>query len=153
MRILAVLAVLATLGWCGYWVVGSRALDRAIVAGLAASPEIAVAEHRILGFPNRFDVTFDAPRITAGGAQWSAPFVQVFALSYRLNHVIAVFAPDQRLVGRGLEALLHSEDLRASLVVEPGLDLPLERFSLVGQGLTLSLDGNTHRAEGLRAAS
>jgi hypothetical protein len=153
MRILAVLAVLATLAWGGYWVVGSRALDRAITAGLAATPEITVADHRILGFPNRFDVTLDAPRVSANGVEWTTPFLQIFALSYRLNHVIAVFAPDQRLVASGIDALLHNDDLRASLVMEPGLDLPLDRFSLVGQGLELSLAGNTHRAEGLRAAS
>jgi len=152
-RILAVLAIVATLGWCGYWFIGARALDHAISNGVQSIAEVEVADHTIRGFPSRFDVTLTEPSVSANGLHWSAPFVQVFALSYRLNHLIAVFAHDQRLSGLGLDAVLHNEDLRASLVLEAGLDLPLDRFSLVGQGLELSLAGETHRAEGLRAAS
>jgi hypothetical protein len=153
MRFLTILAVIAALAWGGYWFVGSRALDRAIDVVVQARPEISTAGHRILGFPNRFDVTFDDPRIAADGLTWEAPVVQVFALSYRLNHLLAVFAHDQRLQGFGHDAALHSEDLRASLVMEAGLDLPLDRFTLVGQQLGLNLDGANHQVDGLRAAS
>lgn len=153
MRILAVLAVAAVLAWSGYWFVGERALNHAITTGLAAAPEIEVADYSIYGFPNRFDVTFDQPRITANGVQWSAPFVQVFALSYRLTHLIAVFAHDQTVSIGGQDALLHSGDLRASLVVAPGFDLPLERFTLVGEQLDLSTAGQSLRADALHAAS
>lgn len=153
MRILAVLAIVATLGWCGYWFVGARALEHGITTGLSRVSEVEVADHTIRGFPNRFDVTLTEPRYAANGLQWSSPFVQIFALSYRLNHLIAVFAHDQHLVGRGFDAFLHSEDLRASVVFEAGLDLPLDRMSLVGQQLELSLSGNTTRAEALRVGS
>jgi len=153
MRILAVLAILATLGWCGYWYVGARGLDRGITTALERVPEFTASSHSVRGFPNRFDVTLSEPRYAANGIGWSAPFVQLFALSYRLNHLIAVFAHDQRLVAAGTEALLRSEDLRASLVLEAGLNVPLERFSLVGQQLELAVAGQTHRTEGLRAAS
>lgn len=153
MRTLAVLAIVAVLGWCGYWFVGARALDHAIVTAIDGIPEIDVADHAIQGFPNRFDVTLTEPRVAAHGVQWSAPFVQLFALSYRLNHLIAVFAHDQRIIGPGLDVAIHSEDLRASVVLEAGLSLPLDRMSLVGQSLALSAAGETHRIEGLRAAS
>ena len=153
MRILAVLAIVAALGWSGYWVVGSRALDRAITMALETAPEVSTAEHSIRGFPSRFDVTFDQPRIAAAGVEWSAPFVQLFALSYRLNHLIAVFANDQRFTVQGQEATLYSADLRASLVAEAGFDLPVDRVALVGEQLELSLAGQTHRIDGLRAAS
>ena len=153
MRGLAILALVLTLGWCGYWFVGARALDRGIGSALTRVSQVSAASHRILGFPNRFDVTFDAPRVVADGVDWSAPFVQIFALSYRLNHVIAVFANDQALRIRGQDFTLHSADLRASVVMEAGLDLPLDRVSLVGEALELSTDGQTHRAGALRAAS
>ena len=153
MRILTILAVLAALGWGGYWFVGSRGLDRAITAGLSRLPQVQVDGFSVRGFPNRFDVTFDAPQVQAQGMQWSAPFAQVFALSYRLNHLLAVFANTQRLTGPGFDATLISEDMRASLVMEAGLDLPLERLTLVGEALTLSLAGQSHLADTLRAAS
>jgi len=153
MRILAVLAVVATLGWCGYWLVGARALDHAIATGLTSSSVIDASDHTIQGFPNRFDVTVESPRFETDSLQWSAPFVQFFALSYRLNHLITVFAHDQRISVLGRDATLHSEDLRASLVMEAGLDLPLDRFTLIGQQLELSTEGQTHRLENLRAAS
>ncbi|GAB4270008.1 MAG: DUF2125 domain-containing protein [Pararhodobacter sp.] len=153
MRFLTFLAVIAALAWGGYWFVGSRALDRAIDAVVAASPEISTAGHSIMGFPNRFDVTFNAPRIETGGLRWEAPFVQVFALTYRPNHLLAVFAHDQRLVALGQDVAIHSDDLRASLVMEAGLDLPVDRFTLVGLQLGLSTHGAHHQIDTLRAAS
>lgn len=153
MRILAIVAIVAALAWGGYWAVGARALNQSIDAGLARLPQVQVAGHSLQGFPNRFDVTFDEPRVALGALDWSSAFVQVFALSYRPNHLIAVFAPDQALrLGRA-EMLLHSADLRASLVMAPSLTLPLDRFTLVGQQLELDLPGQTHRTDGLRAAT
>lgn len=153
MRILALIAVLAALAWGGYWVVGARALDRGIAEALQRVPEFSAESHTVRGFPNRFDVTLDEPRFASGGLGWSAPFVQVFALTYKPHHLLTVFAHDQRLEFGGLEALLHSDDLRASLVMQPSLDLPLDRFTLVGEAVELQLDGTTHRAAGLRTAS
>src|SRR5690606_31763771 len=108
LKALTVLAVVATFIWCGYWFVGARALDRAIGQGLAHVPALSTEGHTIRGFPNRFDITFDAPHLRAEGVDWQAPFVQVFALSYRLNHLIAVFAHDQLLQAGGLSVAVHS---------------------------------------------
>lgn len=153
MRILALIAVMATLAWSGYWVVGSRALDRGLAEALDRVPELTAESHVIRGFPNRFDVTLTEPRFASGGLSWEAPFVQVFALTYKPHHLLAVLAHDQRLQAFGQQVLLHSDDLRASLVMEPTLDLPLDRVTLVGEALELLATGATHRAEGLRAAS
>ncbi len=148
-----VLAVLATLAWGGYWFAGSRALDRALTEGLARQTHLTVAGHRILGFPNRFDVTLDQPRLAFAGGAWSADFVQVFALTYRLNHLIAVFAPEQRLTLAGRDLRLTAEDLRASVQMEAGLDLPLDQVALVGSGLAVLDQAATHRMGVLRLAS
>ena len=153
LKALTALAVIATVIWCGYWFVGARALDRAIRQGLAQAPEVEAQDFAIQGFPNRFDVTFTEPRIHAGGAEWGAPFVQVFALSYKLNHLVAVFAHDQFLHANGVETAIHSSDLRASMVMEPGLDLPLDAATLVGADLDLVQAGTTQAIDRLRLAS
>ncbi|WP_370343306.1 DUF2125 domain-containing protein [Pararhodobacter marinus] len=139
MRGVIVLVVLATIAWCGYWFVGTRALDRAIAQGLERTPELSAETYHIRGFPNRFDVTFDEPRVTLSDSEWTAPFVQFFALSYKPHHLLAVFPHDQVLRLGGTEMLIHSEDLRASMVMEPGLDLPLDRVTLVGEAVDLQI--------------
>ena len=153
LKALTALAVVVAVIWCGYWFVGARALDRAIEQGLAHLPEVEVQDHSIQGFPNRFDVTFTEPRIRVAGAEWQAPFVQIFALSYRLNHLIAVFAQDQLWQRGDLSVAVHAQDLRASLQMEPGLDLPLRALTLVGEDLDLSLPEATHGLDRLRLAS
>lgn len=153
LKALTALAVIATALWCGYWFVGERALDRAIRQGLAHVPEVSAQDFTILGFPNRFDVTFTEPRIDLRGAEWAAPFVQVFALSYKLNHLVAVFAHDQVLRADGVETSVHSSDLRASMLMEPGLDLPLEAATLDGADLDLAQGATRHAMDRLRLAS
>jgi len=150
---LLVVAVIATTGWGGYWFVGARAMDRAVSAVLAGNPAISAESHSLRGFPNRFDLTLNAPQVVQGGMQWRAPFVQFFALSYRLNHVIAVFAHDQQFAMPGQELSLHTEDMRASLVMAPGLSLALERFALVAEAPALQNALETHRADTARLAS
>jgi len=150
---LLVMAVIATIAWGGYWLIGARAMDRAVSAVLQGNPVVTAESHSLRGFPNRFDLTLNAPQVVQGGINWRAPFVQFFALSYRLNHVIAVFAHDQQFTVMGQEMTLHTEDMRASLVMEPGLSLPLERFALVAEAPSLRSAGQTHRADTARLAS
>lgn len=150
---LLVVATMATIGWGGYWFVGARTVDRSVERVLADNPAISAADHSLQGFPNRFDLTLDEPRLEQGGISWRAPFIQFFALSYRLNHVIAVFAHDQQLTVQGRELALHTTDMRASLVMEPGLSLPLERLALVAEAPALSTSNETHRADAVRFAS
>ncbi|MCC5989005.1 MAG: DUF2125 domain-containing protein [Pararhodobacter sp.] len=146
-------AVLATLAWGGYWFVGARGLDRTVSGLLDANRHVEAQGHRVRGFPNRFDLTFSEPRIAATGLTWQAPFVQVFALSYRPHHLIVVFANDQLFEIGGEAMTLHSADMRASLVMEPGLSLPLERLVLVIENPEASLNTQTHRADALRLGS
>lgn len=153
LKALTALAVIAAVIWCGYWFVGARALERTLRQGLARSAEVEVQDLVLRGFPNRFDVTFTEPRIRAAGVEWGAPFVQFFALSYKLNHLIAVFAHDQFATLGGVETTIHSADLRGSLVLEPGLDLPLEALTLVGADLDLMQTGATQSIDRLRLAS
>lgn len=144
------LAVLAALAWGGYWFVGARGLDRTVSGLLDANSQVQAQGHRVRGFPNRFDLTISEPRLGTPDLAWQAPFVQVFALSYRPHHLIVVFANDQQFAIDGQPLALRAGDMRASLVMEPGLSLPLERLVLVVTAPEVSMQGQTHRAEALR---
>ncbi|MEL7104516.1 MAG: DUF2125 domain-containing protein [Pseudomonadota bacterium] len=140
-RRLTIIALVAALLWGGYWAVGSVALDRALRAWIAdRQGEGWVAEYADLsvrGFPNRFDTTFTDLDLADPdtGLAWSLPFFQILALSYQPNHVIAVW-PDTHQIATPAERLtITSDKMQASLVVEPGTDLVLDRTTLVAEAL------------------
>jgi len=148
------LAVVATALWGGYWFVGSAALDRAVTEVLAAPrTPLAAASHRVRGFPNRFDLTLTEPRVSEAGLSWAAPFVQIFALSYRPHHVIAVFPPQQQLELDGITWTFASSSARASAVMEPTDNLRLNRASLVATEVAVTEGGERHIAQALRLAA
>ncbi len=150
---LLALAVLATAGWGGYWFVGARALERAVPQMLAANSALSADSHAVRGFPNRFDLTLTEPRLDTPDLAWQAPFVQLFALSYRPHHLIAVFANDQSGRVLGHEVTLHVDDMRASVVMEPTAALPLDRVALVAEQPRLRAEDATHLADSARFAS
>ena len=133
-------AVVAAL-WSAWWFVGSAAFERGAVAGIEAARargwEILYDDLSVTGFPNRFDTHVAAPRVTTpdGRASWSAPFLQVFALAYRPNRLIAV-APEAMAfelpVGR---VDVTSGDLRASAAFTASTSPELERAAAAGQAL------------------
>lgn len=135
-------AVLAAL-YSGYWLVGSRA----VLSGAETALSQLKAEGRgdytsveLHGFPSRFDLTINGPRlISADGQQsWQAAFVQLFALSYRPNHLIAVW-PNVQVLNIGGDTLtLHSTDLRASVALGTSLGLPLNHAELEGHAIDIA---------------
>jgi len=137
------LAVLATL-WSGYWFIGRTAVTQganfAIEDLRSQGWVIAYDDLSVSGFPNRFDTTVTAPRLSApgGGFVWAAPFLQVFALSYRPNQIIAV-APSEmtfNLAGRSVSAT--STDLRASALLSLSAEPELRRATVVAEALALA---------------
>lgn len=137
------LVVLAFLGWSGWWWLASGAAMRgaeAMVTTLQARGW--QADHdglAVAGYPNRIDLTATAPRLATPGGNWgwSAPFAQVFALSYKPWHLIAAVAPDQRLRTPSGDWTLQADHMQASLVLVPGADLTLDRFQLSTGALAL----------------
>lgn len=159
MRILIVLIVLAAVGWSAYWFVGARALDRAIRAGIEdareAGIEVATDSLKVTGFPNRFDTMIDAPRLQfpQSGITWSAPFLQVFALSYRPNRIIAALPDTQRIEGPFGTARIETGTARASATFQAGRSLVLDHANLVVEGLTVTSEGLDLTMARLLAAS
>jgi hypothetical protein len=146
MRKLLFLMVALVALWSGYWFVGSNAIRDGVEGWFAdASRQGMVAENSgvtVAGFPNRFDLTIDGLKLAdpVSGAAWEAPFVQVFAMTWKPWHVIAAFPPDQVVTLPDQVLTVNSADLLASLRVRPSTDLPLAVARLAGNTLLLGSD-------------
>lgn len=141
-RLFFVILVLA-LAWSGYWFVGAYAARTAFAdwfeARRAQGWQADYSDLALLGFPNRFDATFSYIQLADPdtGWAWEAPFFQVLALSYKPNHVIAVWPDRQDLLLGGLPLTVDSADMRASAVVA-GTDLALDHVTFVAQQVRLT---------------
>ncbi|WP_028028196.1 DUF2125 domain-containing protein [Gemmobacter nectariphilus] len=144
MRAVLWMAIVALAGWSGWWWFASTAALKVaqdwFTTQQARGWTAAHGTIEVQGFPSRIDLTIDSPDIAPpmGGWGWQAPFVQVLSLSYKPWHLIAAFAPEQRLATPAGPVWLNADKLQASLVLVPGPDLALDRFQLAGDGLRLS---------------
>ena len=136
MKWMARALVLIALIWGGFWLAGSYGAKTGFTAWFEdRRADGWVAEYddlSVSGFPNRIDTTFT--NITLAdpetGVAWEAPFFQLFALTYKPHHLIAVWPNEQTLAVPTEKLSLKSEDMRASLVLEPGTDLALDRINI-----------------------
>jgi len=144
MRVLLTLILVAAAGWSGYWFVGRTGVTHGFERWFEARrAEGWVAETSAIvtrGFPNRFDTSFADLALAAPetGLAWEAPFFQLLALSYRPNHVIAVW-PERQLMATPIEKYtVESADMRASIVTAADIRLPLERTTLSAERLAVT---------------
>ncbi|MCG3269220.1 DUF2125 domain-containing protein [Yoonia sp. I 8.24] len=120
MRRLTFLVIFLSILYSGYWFVGARAVaygtQTAVTQARTDGWNLTYAEMNTIGFPSRFDTTITEFSLSPQdeGWQWAAPFVQVFALSYQPNRVIAAFANDQTLRFGDQTLQITTENLRAS---------------------------------------
>lgn len=142
MRKLLFLLVAMVALWSGYWFVGSNAVRGGVEDWFAdAATQGLVAENAgvsVSGFPNRFDLTVEGlnladPKSAVG---WKAPFLQVFAMTWKPWHIIAAFPPEQEVALPDQVVTLGSEGLRASFRAKPAMDLPLAAVILEADRLT-----------------
>lgn len=143
MRALLIALLVVSGLWAGYWVVGSRALENAVVqwfttphGGLTASQ----SDISVSGFPNRFDLTITDPVLARPqiGWGWRAPFAQVFTMTWKPWHLIAALPNEQQIDTPQGQFTLRSSNLEGSLVLIPGTALALDRTVLSGEGLSLT---------------
>ena len=157
--LLAAILGLAVL-WGGYWFVGARTVERQVdqwfdsqaASGLIATRDSAAVH----GFPNRFDLTIDAPVLAdpVRGIGWQAPFVQILSLSYKPWHVIGIFPPEQTITTPDQTIGLKAGSLRGSVVFDPTADFALDRSTLIGEALFARSDAGWQiGAAGLRLGS
>ncbi|MEM9970558.1 MAG: DUF2125 domain-containing protein [Pseudomonadota bacterium] len=141
---LIVIVLVVALGWMIWWAFGSTALERSLTAWIderrAEGWAADVATLEVQGFPNRFDTTLSEVRLAdpATGVAWSAEFLQLLALAYRPTEVIAVL-PNDHTLSTPLQTLEFSHDqARGSIYLRPSPSLPLDRSTVVIDGLRLT---------------
>lgn len=146
MRKLLFLILTGTALWSGYWYVGSTAVRDGVNGWFAdAARQGITAENAgvaVAGFPNRFDLTIDGLKLAdpVTGAGWQAPFVQVFAMTWKPWHIIAALAPEQAVTLPDQVVTVGSDGLMASLRAKPSTDLPLAEVRVAGTQLDLASD-------------
>lgn len=131
--------------YSAYWAVASRAIRgeaEAALATMRAEGTADAAAFDIAGFPARFDVTLDAPRLASrdGTFRWSAPELRLYALSYQPQHVIAVLPAEQTLVLGRETVAITSEAFSASAVFGLSAAVPLDHAQTVGKAVVLASD-------------
>lgn len=144
MKLLLALILTVTVVWSGFWYIGSNGVKSGYETWFRdRQAEGWVAEYSSLGvqgYPNRFDASFtDVALADPGtGLAWDAPRFQVLALSYRPNHLIAVWPDRQRLSTPARTYDVQSEDMRASLILKADPRLTLSRTTLTTDNLIVS---------------
>lgn len=144
-RLLFVIITAASL-YAGYWFVGSsganagfeRWFEERRNEGWVA--EVESIETR--GFPSRFDTTLTDISLADPdtGVAYSAPFLQIFALSYKPEHLIAVWPNEQTLSSPFGKAAITSADMRASLIVKKSTSLALEKANFTADSVDVRMD-------------
>lgn len=158
MRFILWLVAGLTAVYCAYWVVAARTIrteaEAALVA-MRAEGRADAAGIDVRGFPARFDITLTAPQASSpdGFFRWSADDLRIHALSYRPQHVIAVF-PTEHQIRFGTQTVrVSSTELSASAVFGLAPEWPLDHAQAVGSGISLVSDKGWEVAfDALRAA-
>ena len=137
-------ALVALLLWSGWWWIGATAHQKGWDLWLqdrrAAGWVAEYADLGVSGYPNRIDTTLSDLRLAdpASGWAWSAPVFQILSLSYKPNHVIAVWPGSQKVSGPGGTASVEGTPLRGSLVFVPNTDLALDRLQIETENLAIT---------------
>ncbi|WP_299352384.1 DUF2125 domain-containing protein [uncultured Shimia sp.] len=159
MKRLLIVILVAALGWSTYWFIGASGVKSGFVAWFEARQsegwQAETSDITVAGYPNRFDTTLSDIALAdpETGVAWNADFFQVFTLSYKPNHVIAVWPNAQTVAFPDQTVQVSSTDMRASLVLGASTDLPLERTNYVVKDLTLTSTADwTLKAETLQVA-
>lgn len=142
-RLLVIVIVLGAL-WSGYWFVGRSAL----IGGVTDAFHNARAEGRVAhfgqiavqGFPNRFDMSLTDVALGAPGGQvlWKSPTVQLIALSYRPNRMIAVLDGRQEVDLPDQKIGLSGQQIAANFNLAANPALSFDSLALIGDKLDLS---------------
>lgn len=146
MRRLITILLIGSALWSGYWFVGKTAKQTVLETWFADRRDAGwtadYSDFRVVGFPNRFDSRFTDLNLRSPltGFGWQASRFHILALSYKPNHIIAVF-PDTQKLSLALEDVsVSSSEMMASVVFEPDTNLAVSRIQLLTMGLGLKGD-------------
>jgi len=128
--------------WGGYWFLGAAQVRTQTLAWM--SEQGVTGEISVIGFPNRFDLTITNPAVQQDGIGYSAPFFQVFAMTWKPWHLIAAFAPTQKITLPDQTLTLSSPHLLASLLMDPLGGFAMRELRLDGTKVALSSSNAWH---------
>ena len=135
-RILIAIVVALSAIWSGYWLYGSR-VHRDMIVGVLEQArgdgwDISYSEVDLKGFPNRFDTTISGLRAAhpLGTYSWEGNALRLATLSYRPDHIIAVFPDRHRLALDSVPYDISSSDMRASVEFGGSSDTALQQLIL-----------------------
>jgi len=157
-KLIALVLVVAAL-WSGYWFIGTRALERGvrdwIAMQTAAGLEVRQDGLSVQGFPNRFDLTLMQPllRDPVSGYGWTGEWLQSLMMGWKPWHVILVAPQDWVLLTPMGDIPVTAQSTEASLVLVPGRNLLIDRFTLVSQSPAAVLPTGVLAATDLRVAT
>lgn len=144
MRGLITLVLVLSLGWSAWWLIGTTAQKTAIETWMEQRREAGwvaeVEEFKVTGYPNRFDSIFTDLTLSnpQAGWTWQAPHFQLLALSYKPNHIIAVWPGTHSYSTRNDTITITSSLFRGSLIFKPDTALSLDRMQLEITDLVLA---------------
>lgn len=144
MRALLIAAIVAVAGWSAWWWFAASAQkfawrtwleDRQAAGWVAETSDISVR-----GYPNRIDTTLSDVRIAnpKAGWAWSGPFFQTFMLSYKPNHIIAVWPSEHTWSTPRGDVSFAAETMRGSVGFVPDTNLTLDRTQIEIRDLGLT---------------
>lgn len=134
-KLIVIIVVLAGL-YGGYWFVGKSQiqtrLNDALIQIDTGPYAVSFDTLKTRGFPSRFDTTITDLTIEdpLTFRKWSAPLIQLLALSYRPNEVIAIFPDTQTITLNDQVYTLITDDMRASGKVRPNATLAFQTATI-----------------------
>lgn len=149
MKYLTFGVVALALLWAGFWVWASSAQERAFRIWFETQNSAGwVAEYDNLatsGFPNRLDTRIEGLFVadTQGGLAYRAEFLHLFSLSYKPDHIIAVWPEHHSIATPHLTAQITNDDLRASIILDGGTPKGVLRSNLAAQNVSADLGEGT----------
>lgn len=147
MRGLIILIIVAFAGYSGWWWIGRTAQVEGFARWKAtqqqAGWQVDVGDMSVSGYPSRFDTRLRDLALAPASREWiwRADGFDIYALSYKPNHLILAWPGIQHLSLQGRELALEADVARASAVMMPNLRLTLNRFQFEGKDLAIRADG------------
>lgn len=153
-RLTILVAVLAAI-YGGYWFVGASTVENAARGGLVQMQsegwDVSYDTLNTRGFPSRFDTTITDISLKSpdGANSYASEIVQVLALSYQPNNVIAALPSLQNITLANVPLIIESTGMRANIDLAPNTNLSLR--TLTGEATKVTIKGEDGAAQSLNA--
>ena len=140
MRSLIFIILAAFAAYSGWWFYGQNLRQTLVAQWLEDRREegwVADAQYQIKGYPNRFDSVFSNVVLSNPdrGWAWQTKEFNIAQLSYRPNHLIAIWPAAQEISGPNQMINIAGDNLRASVILQSPTSDQLERAVIEGQNI------------------